>query len=366
MADTRRITISAETDYDVVIGSGLVASVPGMVEGAGRVAIIHQGVVEPWVQGISSALAELGVEVLSILVPDGESAKSVEGLGSCWKKLGVAGFTRNDAVIGVGGGAATDLAGFVAATWLRGIRHVNVPTTVLGMVDAAVGGKTGINTEAGKNLVGAFHSPVGVICDLDTLSTLPRVDLVSGMAEVVKVGLTSDRSILADLRNDPVGCLDLGGELLADLIGRAVQVKADVVGADFREMASGGASGVLGREALNYGHTFGHAIERVEEYRWRHGDAVSVGLMYVAELARLGGYLTNAEVDTHREILQSLGLPTQYPAGHWLALFEAMKIDKKSRGSLLRFVILEGMGRPVIWAGPPEHLLCDAYEAVSG
>jgi 3-dehydroquinate synthase len=283
----------------------------------------------------------------------------------CWGLLGDAGFTRSDAIISVGGGATTDLAGFVAATWLRGIRVVHVPTTLLGMVDAAVGGKTGINTKAGKNLVGSFHSPVGVLCDIASLSSLPHVDLVAGMAEVVKVGFARDVSILEDVRSSPALALDPSGQLLPDLIRRAVQVKADVVSDDFRETSATSADRKLGREVLNYGHTFGHAIERNEGYRWRHGDAVAVGMVYAAELSHLTGHLSVAGVAEHREILELIGLPTTYAAGHWDSLLSAMSVDKKARGSLLRFVILDSIGTPSALQGPPLEALRAAYDRIS-
>ncbi|MSV52313.1 MAG: 3-dehydroquinate synthase [Actinobacteria bacterium] len=365
VTDSICITVRAEHSYEVHIGSGCIAMLPSMLTGAGRLAIIYQRPVLEWVELIRAQFVYQGALVVLIEVPEGEAAKSAAVLEECWQKLGELGFTRNDAVIAVGGGAVTDLAGFVAATWLRGIRNVNVPTTLLGMVDAAVGGKTGINSAAGKNLVGAFHSPVGVICDLDTLITLPRPDLVAGMAEVAKIGLTSDPTILADLRRDVTTCCDPSSSLMADLIRRAVQVKADVVGGDFKELSSSASQPALGREVLNYGHTFGHAIERVEDYRWRHGEAISVGMIFVAELARLGGRLGESEVATHREILGSLGLPTSYAPGRWEQLLAAMQVDKKARGNTLRFVILTGIGHPVEWSGPDPDLLLAAYESLT-
>ncbi len=365
VTDSICITVRAEHSYEVHIGSGCIAMLPSMLTGAGRLAIIYQRPVLEWVELIRAQFVYQGALVVLIEVPEGEAAKSAAVLEECWQKLGELGFTRNDAVIAVGGGAVTDLAGFVAATWLRGIRNVNVPTTLLGMVDAAVGGKTGINSAAGKNLVGAFHSPVGVICDLDTLITLPRPDLVAGMAEVAKIGLTSDPTILADLRRDVTTCCDPSSSLMADLIRRAVQVKADVVGGDFKELSSSASKPALGREVLNYGHTFGHAIERVEDYRWRHGEAISVGMIFVAELARLGGRLGESEVATHREILGSLGLPTSYAPGRWEQLLAAMQVDKKARGNTLRFVILTGIGHPVEWSGPDPDLLLAAYESLT-
>ena len=206
-----------------------------------------------------------------------------------------------------GGGAVTDLGGYVAASWMRGVRLVNVPTTLLGMVDAAVGGKTGINIDAGKNLVGAFHEPAAVLVDLTTLRTLPADDLAAGMAEVIKGGFIADPRILELVEADPKAALDPDGDVLAELVRRKIQVKADVVAADLRESSL--------REILNYGHTLGHAIERREGYRWRHGAAVSVGLVFAAELARHAGRLDDATADRHRAVLESIGLPTGYAAG---------------------------------------------------
>jgi 3-dehydroquinate synthase len=359
------IPVSAERAYDVVIGRGLLEHLPARLVGSQRVALIHPGALLASAEAIRADLQAAGFEVTLIEVPEAEDAKTAEVAAFCWSVLGTAGFTRSDSVVSLGGGATTDLAGFVAATWLRGIRVVHIPTTLLAMVDAAVGGKTGINTAAGKNLVGSFWSPGGVLCDINALETLPRNDLLAGMAEVVKIGFVRDTSILDDVEQDPFGATDTAGDLLPDLIRRAVQVKADVVGADFRESSATSGDGSIGREVLNYGHTFGHAVEKRERYRWRHGAAVAVGMMFVAELACLGGRLTEAEVDRHRTVLTALGLPTTYAPGHWDALLAAMSVDKKARGSLLRFVVLQGIGRPVVWEGPDPALLAAAYASIS-
>ena len=201
-----------------------------------------------------------------IEVPDGEDAKTVQVAAFCWDVLGQIGMTRSDVVVGLGGGATTDLAGWVAAGWLRGVRVIQVPTTLAAMVDAAVGGKTGVNTERGKNLVGAFHPPAGVLCDLATLSTLPPNDYIAGLAEVVKCGFIADPAILDLIEADPVAATRPGNPAERELIERSVRVKAEVVGEDLTEQGR--------REILNYGHTLGHAIERAERYRWRHGAAV--------------------------------------------------------------------------------------------
>jgi 3-dehydroquinate synthase len=260
-------------------------------------------------------------------------------------------------VVSLGGGAVTDLAGFVAATWMRGVRVVHVPTTLLAMVDAAVGGKTGINTPAGKNLVGAFHEPSAVLVDLAVLDTLPAAELAAGSAEIVKTGFIVDPVILELIEADPVAALDPTGSVLPELVRRSIQVKADVVASDLRESHL--------REILNYGHTLAHAIERREEYRWRHGAAVSVGLVFAAELAREAGRLDAETAARHRAILQSIGLPVAYEAGALPELVETMRGDKKSRAGMLRFVVLDGLAAPGRLEGPAPELLEKAYAAVS-
>ena len=289
-------------------------------------------------------------------VPDGEAAKTVEVAAGLWSRLARHGVTRSDCVVGIGGGAATDLAGFVAATWLRGVTAVLVPTTLLGMADAAVGGKTAIDIPEGKNLVGAFHSPAGVLADLVTLETLPREDYVSGLAEVIKAGFIADPVILDRVREDPEGAAVPHGAHARELIERAIRVKAEVVSKDLTE------SGL--REILNYGHTLGHAIERVEGYRFKHGDAVAIGMVYAAALGRLAGRLDERTQALHRDILTSVGLPTSYRADAWPALRAAMSVDKKARGARLRLVVLDGLGQPGILDGPTEELLQQAYQEV--
>lgn len=362
MADATRIAVTGESPYEVVVGHGLAPLLPeALGDKVRRVALLHPASRSTTAVELADTVRAAGVEPLLVSLPDAEDAKTAEVAARCWAELGAAGFTRSDAVVGIGGGATTDLAGFVAGTWLRGVRMVTVPTTLLGMVDAAVGGKTGINTAEGKNLVGVFHEPVAVLCDLDSLTSLPRQDLVAGLAEVVKVGFTSDPRILELVRSDPAAATDPGSSVLRELIERAIAVKAGVVADDLRESRPGG----LGREVLNYGHTFAHAVEQVEHYRWRHGDAVSVGLVFVAALARLAGRLDAADAAAHGEVLRSLGLPTSYAAGRFDELLAAMRVDKKTRGDLLRFVVLDGIGRPGLLEGPSTDLLVAAYAEVS-
>ncbi|AXJ09036.1 3-dehydroquinate synthase [Arthrobacter sp. PM3] len=345
-------------NYDVVVGRGLLANLPGLLgERVRRVLVIHPRALRLTGDTVREELAAAGFTALTAEIPDAEEGKHIEVASFCWQVLGQNDFTRSDAIVAVGGGAVTDLAGFVAATWLRGVKVIHMPTSLLGMVDASVGGKTGINTAEGKNLVGAFHPPAGVLADLDTLDTLPKNEIISGMAEVIKCGFIADPAILDLIEKDPSAVTDPQSEILRELIERAIGVKARVVSEDLKETGQ--------REILNYGHTLGHAIELAERYSWRHGAAVSVGMMFAAELARSVGRLSDTDADRHRSILESLGLPITYRRDRWQALLDGMRRDKKSRGDLLRFVVLDGVGRPGILDVPDTSLLFAAYQEIA-
>jgi len=357
MSETR-IHVGGEQPYDVVVGTGVFGTLPGLVgKRAQTVAVIHAAGLGAIARPARRVLADAGFSVAVAEIPDGEAAKDVAVAARLWSWLAGCRVTRSDCVVGIGGGAATDLAGFVAATWLRGVPVVLVPTTLLGMVDAAVGGKTAIDIPEGKNLVGAFHPPAGVLADLATLATLPRPDYVAGLAEVIKAGFIADGEILRLVAEDPAAAGEPYGPHTHELVERAIRVKASVVSADLREAGP--------REMLNYGHTLGHAIERLERYRFRHGDAVAIGMVFAAEVARLVGHLSAADVALHREVLTSVGLPVSYPRAAWPELRETMSLDKKSRGARLRMVVLDGVGNPVILDSPPESMLAEAYQAVA-
>lgn len=349
---------SAANNYDVVVGRGLLGELPGRLgERVQRVLVIHPRALRLTGDTVRDELAAAGFTALTAEIPDAEEGKHIQVAAFCWQVLGQNDFTRSDAIVAVGGGAVTDLAGFVAATWLRGVKVIHMPTSLLGMVDAAVGGKTGINTAEGKNLVGAFHPPAAVLADLDTLDTLPRNEIISGMAEVIKCGFIADPAILDLVENDSEAVVDPRSDAIRELIERAIAVKAKVVSEDLKE------SGL--REILNYGHTLGHAIELVERYSWRHGAAVSVGMMFAAELARSVGRLSDADADRHRSILDSLGLPVTYRKDRWQGLLDGMRRDKKSRGDLLRFVVLDGVAKPGILDVPDTSLLFAAYQEIA-
>ena len=357
MSESRTIEVGGDTPYEVLVGRGLLDDVFEAVrKDANQVLIIHPISLTATADAVAEMLRAKGLKALQAGVEDGEPAKRIEVAAWCWGIMGKADFTRSDAIIGLGGGSTTDLAGFVASTWLRGIQLIQVPTTLLGMVDAAIGGKTGLNTAEGKNLVGTFYAPSKVICDLDALASLPRNELLAGFGEIVKYGFISDERILEIIEEDQDSATDVTSDAFLELIVRSISIKAKVVTEDFKESSL--------REILNYGHTLGHAIELVERYQWRHGAAISVGMMFVAELARLHGLLSDAVVERHREILTKLGLPTKYKADKWQQLLAGMQRDKKARGSSVRFVVLEGLAKPRILSAPSEDLLFAAYQEI--
>ncbi len=351
------IRVDGTPGYPIVIGRGVSNDVAEHLgPRVAKLLIVHAPPLAARAEQLRESLSGT-YQVYLAELPDAEGAKRVEVAAFCWQILGQTDFTRSDAIIGLGGGATTDLAGFVAATWLRGIDIVQIPTTVLGMVDAAVGGKTGINTAEGKNLVGAFHAPRAVLCDLDLLDELPRNEILAGYAEVVKAGFIGEPEILDIVEADVDAATDPTSPQFRRAMELAIGLKARVVGEDFREQGL--------REILNYGHTLGHAIENAERYQWRHGAAVAIGMMFAAELSRLTRSLSDAAVDRHRRILDSLSLPTGYPAGRWPTLLATMKRDKKARGDLLRFIVLDDIGRPTTLTGPEEQLLFAAYQEIA-
>lgn len=358
LTDPTVIKVETQEPYEVVIGREiLVDQAAAALEGAQKVLVVHQPSLTQVAEELKRQIETPQLQLFLAEVPDAEAAKRVEVAQFLWQIMGQADFTRTDAVLGLGGGAVTDLAGFVAATWLRGVQVVQVPTTVLGMVDAAVGGKTGINTEQGKNLVGAFHQPARVIIDLALADTLPRKEILTGFAEVAKCGFIADERILSLLENELEATTDTHTPQFHEAISRAIAVKAGIVAEDTKEHGR--------REFLNYGHTLGHAIEHTERYQWRHGAAISIGMIFAAELGRLAGRLDDKVVARHRAILGSLQLPMSYPINRWKTLLATMRRDKKARGSMLRFVVLDGIGKPRILEGPDQAMLLTAYQSLA-
>lgn len=347
------IKVVSEREYDVRIGINWQEEFTNIAKRFEKVLVISpQNVIELFdVEGVADAISNVFLHVLA----DGEDGKTLANLDQVWSVLADRKFGRKDAIIAIGGGATTDLSGFAAATWLRGIEWFAFPTTLASAVDAAIGGKTGINSPAGKNLIGSFHSPSAVFVDLAFLQTLGDRDFSAGLAEVIKTGFIASPEIIDILEScDSLADARAHSE---DLIALSVGVKARIVSADFKE-------GKL-REILNYGHTLGHAIERAEEFTWRHGEAVSVGLVFAAELSQSLANLNPAIVSSHRELLLKFGLPISYPSQKWSELLEFMRLDKKARSSGLRFIGISAIGSPQWFEDVSDEYLAQIYERIS-
>ncbi len=344
------ISVIADRDYQVVIDIDWLRGIEPYLVNRGQIAVIVSENMRDRIANLPSTDAQIHI----FTVPDSEAGKSFATYQKVLDWLGAAGFTRNDLIVAVGGGAVTDLSGFVASSWLRGIEWVAVPTTLAAMVDAAVGGKTGINSEYGKNLIGSFYSPISVLVDLSWLSTLSDRDFAAGLAEVIKCGFIVDTQIVELLKDRNLLEVRSDRDLTLELITRSIAVKAKVVSGDFKES--------FDREILNYGHTLGHAIELHSKYALRHGECVSIGLVFAANLANESGILADQATDLHKKILSNLGLPTSYEGRHWPELRANMAIDKKSRSGTLRFVAISELGRTLRIEAPSESDLLAAYE----
>ena len=349
----RKIHITADREYDIVIGSDYLTQLNDLTRGRARVAIIFSEAMKDRIPQFDSG----DTEFVYLPIPDGEAGKSMATLTRAWNWLGAAGFTRSDLIVGIGGGAVTDFAGYLSASWLRGLDWVAIPTTVAGMVDAAVGGKTGINSDYGKNLIGAFHSPVAVLIDTTWLTTLSDRDFAAGLAEVIKCGFIADSKILELLEDKSLEDVRRSADLTIELIERSVAVKARVVSGDFKESYD--------REILNYGHTFGHAVELLSRYSLRHGECVAIGLVYVANLSEQLKLISSEVRDAHVRNLAGVGLPVTYSGSEWPELHAAMKLDKKSRGNTLRFVVITEIGKTQRLENPIESELIKAYERLA-
>ena len=346
------ITVKAERSYDVTITSGWQSEFLPLASDRSRCAVITTQTLRDVMGDLQSG----DCEFIYCIVPDGEEGKSPQVLLNLWNWLAAAGLTRSDLVIGIGGGAVTDIAGFVAATYLRGVDWVAIPTSVAGAVDAAIGGKTGANLDYGKNLIGSFHSPLKVIIDLEWFTTLSDRDFAAGLAEVVKCGFIRDAKILDLLKNRTLSSVRSDKSLVEELVRRAVTVKASVVGSDFKEGFE--------REILNYGHTFGHAVESHSRYSLRHGECVAIGMAFMAHLQLSLGLISSDVHALHFEILKGIGLPTQYQGGDWLEMKSIMSRDKKARGHTLRFVTITGLGVTDRLSDVAQDILVAAYEKV--
>jgi len=337
------ITVKSESQYPVKIGVNWRAEIDSIISIHNKILILApKSIITRYKLKESSG-------VLLFQTPEGESQKSLQTVDKVWSKCAAEGVSRADAIIGIGGGATTDLAGFAASAWLRGVAWYAFPTTLAGMVDAAIGGKTGINSKAGKNLIGSFYSPTQVLIDLVFLETLPSRDVSAGMAEVIKCGFIVDNKIINLAQDDEMD--------FEQLIYRSIKVKADVVSRDFKESKL--------REILNYGHTLGHAIEKNSGYKLRHGEAVSIGMVFAAELSKELAGLPEDVVLLHRELLNSFDLPTNYPRSKFKQLLALLSNDKKVRNSKLRFIGIKKIGKPVWFDDVSPKILSKVYERIS-
>ncbi|MGH2773616.1 MAG: 3-dehydroquinate synthase [Actinomycetota bacterium] len=353
-----RITVPlGDRSYDVVVGPGVLDGLDGLVSKAAgdfeKAAVIADATVDGlYGDRVEKMLSSTGT-VQRFPVPAGEAAKTWETVGALLEKLASGRFHRHDLVVSLGGGAAGDLAGFVAACFLRGVRLVHIPTTLLAQVDASIGGKTGVNLQAGKNLAGAFYQPSLVVSDPTVLESLPEREFRSGMAEVVKYGLCYEPGML-----DAVGGEDLRGSLeaLTGLVASCAAIKARVISGDETDRGA--------RAILNYGHTFGHALEAFGGYEtWLHGEAISVGMVFAANVARHMGLLDDASVARHVEVLGGCGLPVtaSFDPSEMPRFWE---VDKK-HGRALNWVLLERLARPVIRSDVPPEAIEAATKAVA-
>jgi 3-dehydroquinate synthase len=344
----RRVNVPlGSRSYRIHVGSGLLAGLGGHCARLGlgrRCAVITDRNVAPrYARTVQRSLLRAGFKSVLITVPAGETAKSLGTVQSCYDRLAAHRLERKAFIVALGGGVVGDLAGFVAATYLRGIAFVQIPTTLLAQVDSSVGGKVGVNLKAGKNLVGAFHQPRLVLCDLDTLRTLPAREFRAGLAEVIKYGIIHDAGLFRRLERDMPKMLARDPGTLAAVVARCCEIKAEVVSQDETE------SGL--RAILNFGHTIGHALEAISSYgRYLHGEAISIGQIAAAELsARLLG-LPAREVERIRTLFRRAGLPIRVAlnAGQRRRLFAAMRLDKKVSAGEIRFVLAKRIGK-VVW-----------------
>lgn len=338
------ITVNlGERSYDILIEAGLLARLPRLLNErgllAGRGLVVTDSNVGPlYGTGLADSLRSAGHEYPRSSVPSGEFSKSEACLFQLYDEALAAGLDRKSVIIALGGGVVGDLAGYAAASYMRGLRYIQVPTSLLAMVDSAVGGKTGINLPQGKNLIGAFHQPSLVLCDIGVLKTLPERELRAGMAEIIKYGIIIDEALFRYCEDNLDGALASDPEVIEHLVGRSCQIKAEVVRQDETE------SGL--RAILNFGHTLGHAIEAVAGYgKYLHGEAISIGMVFAARLSAKVSGLPEADVGRIEQLLDRAGLPVRAPGLGWEELRSAMGSDKKSSSGQPRFVLADAIGK---------------------
>ena len=357
--ESLRVALDSRS-YPIHIGTGLLERqelyAPHL---RGSAVVITNAVVAPlYLERVRKTLEKAGARVAATVVPDGEQAKTWSSLDRVFDELLAARLGRDGLVIALGGGVVGDLAGFAAATYQRGVPFLQVPTTLLAQVDSSVGGKTAINHARGKNMIGAFHQPLAVIADLETLDTLPDRELRAGLAEVIKHGAALDAAFLGWLEQNMEKLLGRDRVALTHAIRRSCELKAAIVAEDERE------SGV--RAVLNFGHTFGHAIETATGFGpWLHGEAVAAGMVMAAGLSARAGFLSGSDATRIEALIKRAGLPTRAPRLAPERWRELMAVDKKAAGARVRFVLLHGLGRAKLEAGIDERLVQEAIAAAT-
>ncbi|HEY5297686.1 MAG TPA: 3-dehydroquinate synthase [Verrucomicrobiae bacterium] len=361
----RAVSVQLENrSYAIKIGAGLFAQLGAECAAqkfGSRCAIITDtNVGKRFAKPVYESLVKAGFEPVFITVAAGETSKNLKSVHLCYDQLAAHRLERKSFIVALGGGVVGDLAGFVAATYLRGIDFVQAPTTLLAQVDSAVGGKTGVNLRAGKNLVGAFYQPRLVLCDLKTLATLPEREFRAGLAEVIKYGIVFDAKLFAQIERALPKILKRDEKILAQVIARCCEIKADVVGQDEKE------NGL--RAILNFGHTLGHALENSFGYgKFLHGEAISIGQVAAAKLSQTILGLPERDVERIESLFQRAGLPTQIQLNSWQRqkLFAAMTLDKKVSDGEIKFVLAEKIGR-VVWGQKVPQVLIEDVLATDG
>ncbi len=354
-----KITIKLDSHrYDIIIGEDLLQSVGSSSANlglAGKAAIISNPTVAPlYADKLINSLSSVGIEPVLIEIPDGEEFKSLETLQTVYDRLILRGLDRRSFIVALGGGVVGDLAGFAAATFLRGIPFIQVPTTLLAQVDSSVGGKTGIDHPLGKNLIGSFYQPELVVSDIGTLSTLSERHYLAGLAEVIKYGVVLDAKLFNLLENEIDPLLKRDPLLLATIVTRCCEIKAWVVEQDEKEAGL--------RAVLNYGHTLGHAFETLSDYKnLVHGEAVAIGMAEAARISTRTGYCSEKEAERIILLIKKLGLPTEPPATEREELIKALSKDKKNRSGSLQYVCNRGIGSSAIHQLTPAMLAEACY-----
>lgn len=339
---------TSERSYDILIGPGLLESADALagLPPATTACIVTNATVAPlYAKQVEGMLRTRFGKVITLVLPDGEEHKDWHTLNLIFDRLLGEACDRRTLLFALGGGVVGDMTGFAAACYMRGISCVQMPTTLLAQVDSSVGGKTAINHPLGKNMVGAFHQPLRVICDLNTLDSLPQRELIAGLAEIIKYGPIADARFLDWIEANLDALLARDRAALTHAVKRSCEIKADVVGEDERE---GGL-----RAILNFGHTFGHAIEAGLGYgRWLHGEAVGCGMVLASDLSVRLGLMPAAFLDRMRHLIERAGLPVRAPAWSVQRYLELMQVDKKAEAGLIRFVVIESLGRATLREAP--------------